>query len=61
MCYVILFIWFLLLMKRDEVRFAPLQCHVTGFFGIMIFLLLSSFVLDIIFYVKYDQSSEKQA
>lgn len=54
MSYLLLFISFLVLIRRERTKFAFLQKTVTAFFSIMLGFLFSSFVLDLVFYIDFD-------
>ena len=56
--YVVLFVFFLLLMRKDRSRFGSLHKHVIGFFSLMLLILIANFVLDIIFYDQFDKTFE---
>lgn len=53
-CYVVLFVLFLILIKRDPETLGPLNSQVIAFFTVMIALLTANFVLDIIFYLNFN-------
>lgn len=62
--YGILFILFLLLFRKVKERadgesyFAGFRKHVISFFGVMLFILVSNFVLDVVFYDEFDRIYE---
>lgn len=53
-CYMILFTLFLHLIRRDEERFSALYKQVIGFFSIILIMLISNLVLQIVFYLDFD-------
>ena len=56
-CYFVLFISFMMLIRQNEQRFGPLNTQIIAFFSIMLVLLITNFVLDIVFYVHFNPKS----
>ena len=54
LCYLVLFILFMTLIRQNEEMLGTLKTQVVAFFSVMLLLLTSNFVLDIVFYVKVD-------
>ena len=54
--YVILFVFFLNLMHKDKQRYGNLYKQVIGFFTVMLFILTVNFILNIIFYDKFNKN-----
>ena len=43
----------MMLIRQNEQRFGPLNTQIIAFFSIMLVLLITNFVLDIVFYVHF--------
>jgi len=56
-CYLVLFILFLMLIRRSEELLGSLNRQVISFFSFMLGLLIINFVLDIVFYVNFDPTN----
>lgn len=50
---MVLFVLFLILIRRDPENLRPLLIQVVAFFTVMVALLTCNFVLDIIFYINF--------
>jgi hypothetical protein len=54
LCYFVLFICFMMLIKRNEQMLGSLITQIIAFFSIMLVVLITNFVLDIVFYVNFN-------
>ena len=58
-CYVILFVYFLILIRDGKQRFGSLYKQVIGFFSIIIIILTTDFVLNFLFFTKFDVDGDE--
>ena len=56
---MILFVFFMMLIKRSEQKLGKLNRQVIAFFCVMLVVLTLNFVLDLIFYFKESIAKEK--
>ena len=59
-CYALLFIQFLLMMRKNRLQYGQLWKQVIGFFTIILSLLIGNFVCDMVFYVQFDSGEDEK-
>lgn len=57
--YTFLFCSFMLLIKRRQQRLRSLLNQVVTFFSVMLFTLILNWVLDLVFYLRFDPMNAK--
>ena len=56
--YTVLFVFFMMLIKRSEKKLGNLHRQVIAFFTVMLVVLVLNFVLDLMFYLKESIAKE---
>jgi len=53
MSYMVLFIWFVLLIRKEREKFGDLSNHIIAFFTVMLAVLLTNLILNLVFYFNF--------
>lgn len=59
-CYALLFIRFIFLMRGNEMQYGMLWKQVLGFFSIILTFLIVNFVCDMVFYIEFDSNDNQE-
>ena len=59
MSYMVLFIWFVLLIRKEREKFGDLSNHIIAFFTVMLAVLMTNLILNLVFYFNFSPNVDK--